>query len=38
MPYGIQNVLPVLFNISTKNYFFGTLFIGSGPPMFVSVR
>ena len=36
MPYGIQNVLPVLFNISTKNYFFGTL-IGSGPPMFVSV-
>ena len=22
MPYGIQNVLPVLFNISTKNYFF----------------
>ena len=30
MPYGIQNVLPVLFNISTKNYFFGTL-IGSGP-------
>ena len=36
MPYGIQNVLPVLFNISTKNYFIGT-FIGSGPPMFISV-
>ena len=36
MPYGIQNVLPVLFNISTKNYFLGTL-IGGGPPMFISV-
>ena len=35
-PYGIQNVLPVLFNISLKNYFLGTL-IGSGPPMFVTV-
>ena len=36
IPYGIQNVLPVLFNISTKNYFLGTL-IGGGPPMFISV-
>jgi|TARA_B100000945_G_scaffold320484_1_gene330678 uncharacterized membrane protein YdjX (TVP38/TMEM64 family) len=36
IPYGIQNVLPVLFNISTKNYFLGTL-LGSGPPMFISV-
>ena len=36
VPYGIQNVLPVLFDISVKNYFLGTL-IGSGPLMFVSV-
>ena len=35
IPYGIQNVLPVLFDISTRNYFLGS-FIGSGPPMFVS--
>ena len=31
-----QNVLPVLFDISVKNYFLGTL-IGSGPLMFVTV-
>ncbi len=36
VPYGIQNVLPVLFDISVKNYFLGTL-IGSAPLMFVSV-
>ena len=36
IPYGIQNVLPVLFNISIKNYFLGT-FIGSWPTMFISV-
>ena len=36
IPYGIQNVLPVLFDISIKNYFLATL-AGSGPPMFVSV-
>ena len=36
VPYGIQNVLPVLFDISVKNYFLGTL-IGSGPLMFVTV-
>ena len=36
IPYGIQNVLPVLFNISTKNYFIGT-FLGSWPTMFITV-
>jgi len=36
MPYGIQNVFPVLFDISIRNYFLGTL-VGSGPPMFVSI-
>ena len=36
IPYGIQNVLPVLFNISIKNYFLGT-FIGSWPTMFITV-
>ncbi len=36
VPYGIQNVLPVLFDISIKNYFIGTL-VGSAPLMFVSV-
>ena len=35
-PYGIQNVLPALFDISIKNYFIGTL-VGSAPLMFVSV-
>ena len=36
IPFGIQNILPVIFNISTKNYFLGTL-LGCGPPMFVTV-
>ena len=36
MPYAVQNVLPVLFDMSIKNYFLGTL-VGSGPPMFVSI-
>ncbi len=36
IPYGIQNVLPVLFNISIKNYFIGTFF-GSWPTMFITV-
>ena len=36
IPYGIQNVLPVLYNISTKNYFLGTI-IGSSPPLFVTI-
>jgi len=35
-PYAIQNILPVLFNMSLKNYFIAT-FIGSTPSMFVSV-
>ena len=35
-PYPIQNVLPVLFDMSLKNYFIAT-FIGSTPSMFVSV-
>ena len=36
LPYGIQNILPVLFNISIKNYFIGTFF-GSWPTMFITV-
>ena len=36
IPYGIQNILPVLFNISIKNYFIGTFF-GSWPTMFITV-
>ena len=36
IPYGIQNVLPVLFNIRIKNYFIGT-FLGSWPTMFITV-
>ena len=35
-PYAIQNILPVLFNMSLKNYFIAT-FIGSMPSMFVTV-
>ena len=35
-PYGIQNVLPVLFDVKVKNYILGT-FLGSGPAMFVTV-
>ena len=35
-PYAVQNVLPVLFNISLKNYFIATL-LGSMPSMFVTV-
>ena len=35
-PYAIQNILPVLFNMSTKNYILAT-FIGSLPSMFVTV-
>ena len=35
-PFGIQNVLPVLFNMPAKNYFIATLF-GSAPSMFISV-
>ena len=35
-PYAIQNILPILFNMSIKNYFIAT-FIGSMPSMFVTV-
>ena len=35
-PYAVQNILPVLFNMSLKNYFIAT-FIGSMPSMFVTV-
>ena len=34
IPFQIQNILPVLFNIKIKNYFFGTL-IGTIPQLFV---
>ena len=36
VPYAVQNVLPILFNMSLKNYIFAT-FIGSMPSMFVTV-
>ena len=35
-PYAIQNVLPILFNMSFKNYVIAT-FLGSMPSMFVTV-
>ena len=35
-PFGIQNVLPTLFNMPVKNYFIATL-LGSAPSMFISV-
>ena len=35
-PYAVQNILPVLFNMSVKNYVIAT-FIGSLPSMFVTV-
>ena len=35
-PYGVQNVLPVLFNMPIKNYIIAT-FLGSMPSMFVTV-
>ena len=35
-PYAVQNVLPILFDMPTKNYFLAT-FIGSAPSMFVTV-
>ena len=35
-PYAIQNILPVLFDMSLKNYIIAT-FIGSAPSMFVTV-
>ena len=35
-PYAVQNTLPLLFNMSMKNYIIAT-FIGSMPSMFVTV-
>ena len=35
-PYAIQNTLPILFNMSLKNYIIAT-FLGSMPSMFVTV-
>ena len=35
-PYAVQNTLPILFNMSLKNYIVAT-FIGSTPSMFVTV-
>ena len=35
-PYPIQNVLPIIFNMSTKNYIIATV-LGSMPSMFVTV-
>ena len=35
-PYVVQNVLPILFDMSIKKYFFAT-FIGSAPSMFVTI-
>ena len=35
-PYAIQNILPILFNMSTRNYAIAT-FAGSAPSMFVTV-
>jgi len=36
IPYAIQNVLPILFNMPIRNYIFAT-YIGSAPSMFISV-
>ena len=36
MPYAVQNILPILFNMPLKNYFIAT-FVGSTPSMFVTV-
>ena len=35
-PYAVQNTLPILFNMSMKNYIIAT-FLGSAPSMFVTV-
>jgi uncharacterized membrane protein YdjX (TVP38/TMEM64 family) len=36
MPYAVQNVFPILFNMPIKNYFLAT-FLGSVPGMFIIV-
>ena len=35
-PYAIQNILPILFDMTLKNYFIAT-FVGCMPSMFVTV-
>ena len=35
-PYAIQNIIPILFNMTEKNYIIAT-FVGSMPSMFVTV-
>ena len=34
IPFQIQNILPVLFNVKLKNYFFGSV-LGMTPQIFV---
>ena len=36
VPYAIQNVLPIIFDMPIRRYFIATFF-GSAPPMFVTV-
>ncbi len=36
IPFSIQNILPTLFNVKIKNYFFGSI-IGMTPQLFVGV-
>ena len=36
VPYAVQNILPILFNMPVKNYIIAT-FVGSTPSMFVTV-
>ena len=36
VPYAVQNILPILFDMSVKNYVIAT-FVGSMPSMFVTV-
>ena len=36
IPFFIQNLIPIIFNISLKNYFFGSL-IGMTPQIFIGV-
>ena len=36
IPFQIQNILPVLFNVKLKNYFFGSI-VGITPQVFVGV-
>ena len=36
VPYAVQNILPILFNMPVRNYVIAT-FVGSMPSMFVTV-